>query len=68
LPEGARELSYAVRRAAMTEPTAVSTERVQEWVNMLDYICQSGEIRRLLERLEKENHSFLQSDVKLEKE
>lgn len=52
----------------MTEQTELSTERVQEWVNMLDHICQSGEIKRLLERLEKENHSYLQGDVKFEEE
>lgn len=52
----------------MTDQTEVSKARVQEWVNMLDYICQSREIRKLIERLENENHAYLQTDVKLEKE
>jgi hypothetical protein len=52
----------------MTQQTEVSRERVQEWVHMLDYICQSGEIRKLLERLEKQDHAYLQTDVKLEEE
>jgi hypothetical protein len=52
----------------MNEQTEVSTERVQEWVNMLDYICQSPEIRKLIDRLERENHAYLQAELKIEEE
>lgn len=52
----------------MTDQTNVSTERTQEWVAILNYICQSREIKTLIDRLERENHAFLQTIVKIEEE
>lgn len=52
----------------MIDQVEVSTEKVQEWVNMLDRICQSREIRKLIEQLARENHAYLQTEVKIEEE
>jgi hypothetical protein len=52
----------------MRNHSEVLTEPVQEWIAQLQYICQSREIRELMDRLKKEDKAYPQTVVRIEKE
>lgn len=45
---------------------AVPERNIKEWIIALENICMSPEVRELIARLEKEDHAFPQTVIRLE--